>query len=393
MSTKYKILFIHEVNYQSKVIFEMHEFPELLNLSGHEVTFLHFPEKFDFRPIVHYRELQIINGRVYEESRIKLITPLTLFGKSLSRYLATLTNIPTIYRTIKSNDYDVVVLYSVPTTGWQTIILCKLLRVPVIFRALDVSHLIRETIFAHLVKKIEKFIYRNVQLLAANNLILGEYCKSLSKKNLRMKVLNAPVDINHFNGELQKQDSSLESRDLINIVYMGSLFSFCGLEYVLKELSRIDQGGNHFKFTIAGSGEALRSLLDLCSVLQLKNVEFLGTVDYNDLPDLFSSADFLINPLLELKVTNYALPHKVLQYLASGKPVISTKLDGLYSLLGDRNLVKWVEHPSEIIDSILKFRYQDFNPEKNIGFIQTHFSPEVTLDALEKTIYQVINDY
>ena len=393
MSTKYKILFIHEVNYQSKVIFEMHEFPELLNLSGHEVTFLHFPEKFDFRPIVHFRELQIIICRVYEESRIKLITPLTLFGKSLSRYLATLTNIPTIYRTIKSNDYDVVVLYSVPTTGWQTIILCKLLRVPVIFRALDVSHLIRETIFAHLVKKIEKFIYRNVQLLAANNLILGEYCKSLSKKNLRMKVLNAPVDINHFKGELQKQDSSLESRDLINIVYMGSLFSFCGLEYVLKELSRIDQGGNHFKFTIAGSGEALRSLLDLCSVLQLKNVEFLGTVDYNDLPDLFSSADFLINPLLELKVTNYALPHKVLQYLASGKPVISTKLDGLYSLLGDRNLVKWVEHPSEIIDSILKFRYQDFNPEKNIGFIQTHFSPEVTLDALEKTIYQVINDY
>jgi glycosyltransferase involved in cell wall biosynthesis len=263
----------------------------------------------------------------------------------------------------------------------------------VIFRALDISHLIRETVFTHLIKKVEKFIYRNVQLLAPNNLILGEYCESLSKKSIRMKVLNAPVDITHFKGDQQKQDSSLESRNPIHIVYMGSLFSFCGLEYVLRELSRIDHEGNHFKLTIAGSGEAFRSLLDLCSILQLKNVEFLGTVDYNDLPDLFNSADFLINPLLKLKVTDYALPHKVLQYLASGKPVISTKLDGLHSLLGGRDLVAWVEHPSEIMDSILKFRYQDFNPEKNIDFIQAHFSPKITLGALEKTIYQVINDY
>jgi glycosyltransferase involved in cell wall biosynthesis len=393
MLKQYKILFIHEVNYQSKVIFEMHEFPELLNLKGHDVTFLHFPEKYNFKTLVHFRELQIINGRVYKESRIKLITPLTLFGKSLSRFLATLTNIPTIYRTLKSNDYDVVILYSVPTTGWQTILLCKLLRVPVIFRALDVSHLIRETIFTHLIKNVEKFIYRNAQLLAPNNLILGEYCKSLSKKSVTMKILNAPVDINHFRRDLQKKDLSLTSRDPIHIVYMGSLFSFCGLEYVLRELSRIDHEGNHFKLTIAGSGDAFRSLLDLCTTLQLKNVEFLGTIDYQDLPELFSSADFLINPLLKLKVTNNALPHKVLQYLASGKPVISTKLDGLYSLLGDRNLVSWVEHPSEIIDLISNFRYQDFNPEKNIDFIQVHFSPEVTLSALEKTVYQVINDY
>ena len=32
-----KILFIHEVNYRAKVVFEMHEFPELLSLAGHEV--------------------------------------------------------------------------------------------------------------------------------------------------------------------------------------------------------------------------------------------------------------------------------------------------------------------------------------------------------------------
>jgi hypothetical protein len=48
---------------------------------------------------------------------------------------------------------------------------------------------------------------------------------------------------------------------------------------------------------------------------------------------------------------------------------------------------------SEIIVLISNFRYQDFNPEKNIDFLQVHFSPEVTLSALEKTVHQVINDY
>ena len=36
---KMKILFIHEVGWFNKVIYEMHDFPELLSLKGHEVHF------------------------------------------------------------------------------------------------------------------------------------------------------------------------------------------------------------------------------------------------------------------------------------------------------------------------------------------------------------------
>jgi hypothetical protein len=39
-----KILFVHEVSWFSKVVYEMHDFPELLSLNGHEVHFLEFEE-------------------------------------------------------------------------------------------------------------------------------------------------------------------------------------------------------------------------------------------------------------------------------------------------------------------------------------------------------------
>ena len=39
-----KFLFVHEVNWHEKVIYEIHDIPELLSIAGHEVTFIDFPE-------------------------------------------------------------------------------------------------------------------------------------------------------------------------------------------------------------------------------------------------------------------------------------------------------------------------------------------------------------
>ena len=40
-----KILFVHEVNWRTKVVYEVHDYPELLSLAGHEVVFIDFPER------------------------------------------------------------------------------------------------------------------------------------------------------------------------------------------------------------------------------------------------------------------------------------------------------------------------------------------------------------
>lgn len=65
-----KILFIHEVNYRGKVVFEMHEFPELLALAGHEVHFLEFPEDIGIRNFSLRTRRQTISGKAYPEAKV-----------------------------------------------------------------------------------------------------------------------------------------------------------------------------------------------------------------------------------------------------------------------------------------------------------------------------------
>ena len=60
-----RILFIHEVNYRDKVIFEMHEFPELLSLRGHDVSFLHYPEGAGRQHSSLRTRREVISGRVH----------------------------------------------------------------------------------------------------------------------------------------------------------------------------------------------------------------------------------------------------------------------------------------------------------------------------------------
>ncbi|MFM8652570.1 MAG: glycosyltransferase, partial [Acidimicrobiaceae bacterium] len=161
-----RILFVHEVNWLEKVTYEIHDIPELLSIAGHEVTFIDFPEyskadfrnhRFDFRTTRNFGQ-----SRAHIGSKVDVLTPGVVVGGGLGRYFASLTFVPLLWRTARARKIDLVVLYGVPTNGWQTVLLAKFLKIPVIFRAIDVAHLLRETKFQFLVKLAEHYIYKNV---------------------------------------------------------------------------------------------------------------------------------------------------------------------------------------------------------------------------------------
>jgi hypothetical protein len=58
-----KILVLHEIDYLEKVIYEIHEFPELLAKVGHDVTFFHFQEGANRAKKNLFRKKEIV-GRV-----------------------------------------------------------------------------------------------------------------------------------------------------------------------------------------------------------------------------------------------------------------------------------------------------------------------------------------
>lgn len=388
-----KILFIHEVNYETKVIFEIQEFPELLALRGHEIDFLQFPENSGFKNRNFRTNFKTINGRVYEDAKIRLITPTNLGGSFIDRLISTLTVIPTLWKLIKRSKYDAVVLYSVPTSGWQAALIAKIRKVPLVFRALDVSHLLRHGLSEKLILKAEKIVYQNSSLLSVNNQALGNYCESLIGKKLQLSVDVPPLDFSHFDSspvsQGPRQKYGIGEDDLV-FMFMGTFYEFSGISNVIKSLHASQD--RKVKIVLVGGGKQEVELQDLVQNLSIeRQVIFTGLVPYSQLPEILGMANVAFNSFEPALISNVAFPHKVLQYLASGIPTVSTKLDGLYSALGDNSGVVWVETPDEIYDAAIKISSisQDeiiMIKQQGRNFIESHFNKKIATDKFEKTI-------
>jgi glycosyltransferase involved in cell wall biosynthesis len=390
-----RILFVHEVSYRKKVIFEMHEFPELLSLKGHEVTFLEFDEGRKFWQANRVPQREMISGRVHPEAKIDLVRPFQLGVPGLDRILTTLTVLPTLNSLLKNGNFDAVVLYAVPTFGLQTLGLAKKHNVPVLFRALDVSHKIRSSFLAPIIKWVEKKVYKNTDLLSANNPAMAKYCEELSKRTGQTVVHFPPLDLSHFQNSFG--DSALglalgiAEGDQV-IVYMGSFFYFSGLVDALEEFAKVSRTSPNLKFLIVGGGEQDGELRQRVSALGLsEKVIFTGFVSYEDLPRYLKMADVAVNTLEPTLVANVAFPNKVLQYMAAGLPVVSTKLDGLAQTFGERAGITWASDSRGVIRAASKLSQQTEAElrtisEQQLGAVSEIFSAKSAVDKFEETL-------
>ena len=232
-----------------------------------------------------------------------------------------------------------VVLYGVPTNGWQTIAISKYFQVPVIFRAIDVSQALRKSIFKPLIHLAEKYIYRNASWVSANNEALKNYCLDNGSNALKTSVEHPGLDLERFKpgakNILLMQKYGLNETSKV-VLFMGTLYRFAGIEHFLKLFAADLKNNPSWKFLILGGGEARASIRSTVSALKLDDQVIMpGFISYDELTEHLCLADVAINTFESSLVTNCALPWKVVQYLACGLPVVSTRLAGLQGLVPD----------------------------------------------------------
>jgi len=91
-------------------------------------------------------------------------------------------------------------------------------------------------------------------------------------------------------------------------------------------LKYIAQNRPDYDVIIAGPDEGP---LEESNIQALDNVTYLGKVAYSTLPELFSSCDICLIPHKDNKYSQSMSPLKLFQYLASGRPVVSTDIGGI----------------------------------------------------------------
>ena len=386
-----KLFFVHEVSYQEKVIFEMHEFPELLALRGHDVCFFEFPERIDHLCSINKFQKRYVPGRVFNEAGLILITPFTISAGILQRVFSLFTTFWTLIRRIRQARPDVIITYAVPTYGLQLLVIGRVLGIPVIYRAIDVSHEIRKSLFRYAINVIEGLVIRFSDFVSCNNSAMQSYVVYRGALSENTEVNYAPIDMAHFRGI-----GSNQLGDLKEIVFLGTLFEFSGLEEFIKEANTARLFADGYRLSIIGGGDRFEDIKNLIKDLSLERAVTLhGFIPYQELEPLLRNPGIAINPFQKNKLTDTALPHKVIQYAASRKIIVSSSLEGLQGLFDTQETVFWVSSPRDMVNVIRRISKEDENNlesrlQKQDKVFETKLDNEKNLISFESLLIRNI---
>lgn len=326
------ILVIHEVDWLKKVTYEIHHLSELFSRYGHKVYAVDVPDpgrasfsKTIFRTIPDYH-------RVYNDASVTLLRTPIIPIKGLHRISAYLTSYYHIKKILKKYKIDIVFLFGVVTNGQATVKACKELNIPVVHRTLDILHeLVREKFLRNRVYKIEKSIYPQFDKVLCQTPFMKKWVDEIGAVN--SDVIPQGVDASIMKPlppdlELQKK-LGIREEDKV-IMYLGTTYSFSGLDEIISKVSSISKEIPEFKLLVVGGGPDLPIFKQQAKQLGVENkIIFTGIVPYLGVLRYCSLAKLFINPFRINEITDRLSPVKIFDLLSCGKPVIATPLQGL----------------------------------------------------------------
>jgi len=337
------ILFIHEISYLRDPIFEFHVLPELLFLRGHNVYAVDYGREQGSGLISGYQETDV--ARVYPDAKVHLIRPPFLKMPVIGRAIYSCIYYVVVYKVLHSHKIDVIILYSAPTNGVQLILAAKRLRIPVVFRSIDVLHKLVAKPLALPTKMAEKWVYRHVDKILTITPALSRYVVKLGANPAKVGILPLGIDLQcPPDAPESKSDGLLGRTGIIyhTMVFVGTLPYFSGLDSLISRMPDLIARIPGLRLLIVGDGVQRPKLEQMIRELGLEErVKITGMVPHEDVPRWIARADIGVLTFLAEGATRDIFPTKVLQYMACGKPVVANPLPGLvdYGLREEQGVV------------------------------------------------------
>jgi glycosyltransferase involved in cell wall biosynthesis len=336
------LLVVHEVNYSAKIIYEFQILPEILTILGHRVTVIDYDDswrKTSGQPLVRSRTRVLESThRAYPEASVTVRTPGMIRLPVLSRISGAVTTAKDIVHVLRSQKFDAILLYGLPTVGLQALYAARSFGIPIFFRSIDIlNRLVPYRSLRPPTKFLEGWIYRRVDGISCVTPHLKDYIESYGILPKDVEVLPSGVDTKMFSpgpkDEVLRAKWKIGPSDPV-IFFMGTIYTFSGLDRVILDFDRILKRHPGARLLVAGVGEDQERLQRLSQEKGVhEHVIFMGLQSYAALPALIRSCDICINPFELNPITRDILPTKLFQYLAVGKPVLMTELPGTLPFL------------------------------------------------------------
>lgn len=173
-----------------------------------------------------------------------------------------------------------------------------------------------------LAEKLERWLYRASAVVTVVTPGIGDRISTrLDPEKLR--ALTNGADILRFSPEV---DGSKWRRqhgigDEFLIVYAGTHGLSQGLEVIAAAAHRL-RDRKDVLFLLVGDGPAKAGLIKLVRELRLTNLRLVAPVPSAEMPEVLAAANACVVPLRKLDIFRQAIPSKVYEALAAGRPIL-----------------------------------------------------------------------
>ena len=182
------------------------------------------------------------------------------------------------------------------------------------------------------------------------------------------------------------------------IIYCGTVGMAQGVGTLVDAAAELADVQDELEFLIVGDGAERAELARVAADKGLTNVIFAGRVERDSVPALISSADAAVVCLRDVPLFTDALPTKMLEYMAAGRPVVASAA-GDAARLVDRahaGISCAPEDPvalaAAVRDVVSDRRRANEMGESGRRYVEEHYSRDAFVDVLEAIVLRVAGD-
>ncbi|MBA7507586.1 N-acetyl-alpha-D-glucosaminyl L-malate synthase [subsurface metagenome] len=241
-------------------------------------------------------------------------------------------------------------------------------------------------------KPVSKLVLKSATAVIA----LTEDMKGEIQKicNREVSVIPNGIDLDRFqdlNPRTIREGLKVNSDERL-ILFVGGLKPTKGLEYLIQAMSSISQSEMKMKLLLVGQGEERDRLEQLAKNLGLSSyVKFVGEVPYKEVPEYMAASDVFVLPSL-----SEGFPNVILEAMASGMPIVATRVGGLAEIIkdGDNGFLVEPGNPQQLAEKvllILKDKELRERISRNNKEAAKEYSWEGIVDRLEKVYSDCFN--
>lgn len=307
---------------------------------------------------------------------------------------------------------DVIIASSVhPLTMVAGILIAKRLKVPCVCEVRDLwpeaifsfGKTKPDSILGRLLTAGEHWIYRMADALIFTKEGDTDYLKEKKWDTgqggdvdlAKCHYINNGVNIEAFENSIKNdvlRDADLENEGCFNVVYAGMIRPVNNVGNLL-DCAKLLREHKDIQFLVYGDGSQLQELIARAKDEELNNVKFKGFVQRKYIPYILSKSSVNILNYSQEKF-NWSRgnsSNKLFEYMASGKPVISTVKMG-YCIIRQYGCGFSLENntPGELAEYILKIKDMDESEYKSLCVNARTGAADFDFNVLTEKLIQVI---